>query len=181
MIRINLLPYREEQKKANIQRQVIVGVTIVALFFIVVVVFHLDIGRDVALLDAEVKSASARLNALTGVTGNLERFQRDKETLQKKIGVIQNLERDRNDSVHIMDELASRISPQTEWLMTVTKKEGTIRIQGVASNNPAIAQFMKRLEASPYIETVDLVSSRQTTVSGAKLMEFVLLCTQKRG
>jgi len=181
MIRINLLPYREQQKKAHILRQLVVGVSILALLSIILIFLHLHVRRGVSVLEADVEAAHARLNALTKVTGNLQQFQVDKEILQKKIGIIQNLERDRDYSVHVMDEFASRISPKTEWLTGITKQGGTIRIQGVAANNPAIAQFMKRLEESPYIGTVDLVSSRQTTVSGAKLMEFVLLCTEERG
>jgi len=83
--------------------------------------------------------------------------------------------------VHIMDELASRISPDSEWLTSVTEKDNSLRVKGVAVNNPAIAQFMKRLEESPYIKTVDLISSKQAVISGVKLMGFVLLCTAEKG
>lgn len=180
MIRINLLPYREQQKKAHILRQLVVGVSVVALFSIILILLYFHVLGGVTVLEADVEAAHARLNALTKVTGNLQQFQSDKEILQKKIEIIRNLERDRDYSVHIMDEFASLISPKTEWLTGITKEGGTIRVQGLAANNPAIAQFMKRLETSPYIGIVDLVSSRQTTVSGVKLMEFVLLCTEER-
>lgn len=180
MIRINLLPYREE-KKTSIQRQAVTGVLALCLFVLLLITFHLHIRQGTTALNTEVDSARARLSALTGVTGHLEQFQQNKELLQKKIGIIQNLERDRNYSVHIMDELASRISPQREWLTSITKEGDTLRIEGVAIDNPAIAHFMKRLEESPYIGTVDLVSSKQRTIAGAKLMGFVLLCTAEKG
>ncbi len=181
MIRINLLPVREEKKKASAQRQIVIGVASLGVFFLLLILLHLHMSMGVAGLEAEVESARARLNALTKVTGDLEKFKADKETLEKKIGIIKDLERDRTCSVHILDELVSRISPQSEWLTSITKKGTSLRVEGVAVNNPAIAQFMKRLEDSPYIEAVDLIASRQTTISGVKLMGFVLLCSAEKG
>ena len=181
MIKINLLPHHEEKKKASIQRQIVVGLVSLGAFCLLLVLLHIHLGMGVARLEAEVTSARARLDALTAVTGDLEKLKADKTMLEKKIGIIRDLEKDRSYSVHIMDELASRISPQSEWLTRMAKKDHDLRVEGVAVNNSAIAQFMKRLEDSPYIGTVDLVASKQTTVSGVKLMEFVLLCTTEKG
>ena len=181
MIKINLLPYHEEKKKAGTKRQLLIGLVSFGVFLLLVTFLQIYMVTSVARLETEVQSARARLDALTKVAGNLEKFKSDKEMLEKKIGIIEDLERDRSYPVHIMDELASRISPQSEWLTSVAKKDNNLRVEGVAVNNPAIAQFMKRLEDSPYIKTVDLISSKQTTVSRVKLMEFVLLCTAEKG
>ena len=180
MIKINLLPYREEKKRAGTKRQVFVGLVSFGGLLLLVVLFHVHMVMGIATLETEAHSVRARLDTLTKVAGDLEKFKSDKELLEKKIGIIKDLERDRSYPVHIMDELASSISPQHEWLTSIAKKDDNLRVEGVAVNNPAIAQFMKRLENSPYIKTVDLVSSKQTTVSQVKLMEFVLLCTAKK-
>ena len=181
MTRINLLPYREEKKKASAKRQVLIGLVSFGILFLVIVSLHVYVIMGVAKLETKVKSARIQLDALTKVTGNLEKFKADKEILEKKIGVIKDLEKNRAYPVHIMDELASRISPQSEWLTSVAKKDNNLLLEGVAVNNPAIAQFMKRLEESPYIKTVDLISSKQAVISGVKLMGFVLLCTAEKG
>ncbi|MBW2557302.1 MAG: PilN domain-containing protein [Deltaproteobacteria bacterium] len=181
MIRINLLPYREEKKKAGTQRQVIIGLVSFGIFFLLAVSLHIYMVMNIAKLETEVKSARVQLDALTKVTGDPEKFKADKEILEKKIGVIKDLEKNRAYPVHLMDELASRISPQSAWLNSVAKKDNNLLVEGVAVNNPAIAQFMKRLEGSPYIKTVDLISSKQAVISGVKLMGFVLLCTAEKG
>ena len=181
MTRINLLPYREEKKKASAKRQLLIGLVSFGTFFLVIVSLHVYVIMGVAKLETKVKSARIQLDALTKVTGNLEKFKADKKILEKKIGVIKDLEKNKAYPVHIMDELASRISPDSEWLTSVTEKDTSLRVKGVAVNNPAIAQFMKRLEESPYIKTVDLISSKQTVISGVKLMGFVLLCTAEKG
>ncbi|MCD6486535.1 MAG: PilN domain-containing protein [Syntrophobacterales bacterium] len=180
MIKINLLPYREEKKKASTKRQVFIWLISFGGLLLLVILFHVHMVMNVARLETEVQSARVKLDTLTKITGDLEKFKLDKEILEKKIGIIEALEKDRNYPVHIMDELASRISPQREWLTRVAKKDNNLRVEGVAVNNSAIAQFMKRLEGSPYIKTVDLISSKQTDVSGVKLMEFVLLCIAEK-
>jgi len=181
MIRINLLPYHEEKKRASTQRQLFIWLASLGGLLLLMALFHIHMLMSVSGLETKVNAAQVKLDALTKITGDLEKFKSDKEMLEKKIGIIENLEKDRSYPVHIMDELASRISPEREWLTTVAKKENNLRVEGVAVNNPAIAQFMKRLEESPYIKTVDLISSKQTVISGAKLMEFVLLCTAEKG
>ncbi|MBW2599327.1 MAG: PilN domain-containing protein [Deltaproteobacteria bacterium] len=181
MTRINLLPYREERKRARAKRQVLIGLVSFGIFFLLVVSLHIYVAMNIAELETEVKSAHNKLDTLTKVTGDLGKFKANQALLEKKIGIIKDLERDRSYPVHIMDELASRISPQSEWLTSVAKKDNTLRVKGVAINNPAIAQFMKRLEGSPYIKTVDLISSKQMVISGVKLMGFTLLCTAEKG
>jgi len=52
-----------------------------------------------------------------------------------------------------------------------------LQIEGMAKDNPTIALFMKKLEGSPYIRTVDLVSSKQQPIADVKLMRFKLSCT----
>jgi type IV pilus assembly protein PilN len=181
MIKINLLPYHEEKKRAGTKRQVLIGLVSFGVFFLLVIFLQICMVASVAKLETEVQSASTQLDALTKLTGNLDKFKTDKAILEKKIGVIKDLEKNRSYPVHIMDELASKISPQREWITSFAQKDNNLRVEGVAVDNPAIAQFMKRLEDSPYIKTVDLISSKQTTVSRVKLMEFVLLCTAEKG
>ncbi len=180
MIKINLLPYREEKKRAGTKRELFIWLFSFGGIILLIAVLHVYLCMGVARLETEVQSARVKLDALAKEAGNLEKFKSDKEMLEKKIGIITDLEKGRDYPVHIMDEIASRIFPQHEWLTAIAKKENNLRVEGIAVNNPAIAQFMKNLEESPYIRTVDLVSSKQTTISGAKLMEFVLLCTAEK-
>ncbi|MEA2014940.1 MAG: PilN domain-containing protein [Thermodesulfobacteriota bacterium] len=181
MIRINLLPYREKQKKASIRRLILIGMGSSGLFFLLLISLYLYTVMGIARLQTEVKSAHTQLNTLTKVTGDLKSFKANKLILEKKIGIINTLEKDRAYPAHLMDEIASRISPGSEWLTSISQRGTILNVTGVAINNPAIAQFMKVLEGSPYIRTVDLVSSSQRTVSGVKMMEFELLCMAEKG
>ena len=181
MIRINLLPYREEKRKADIKRQVVVIASVFLLFFIIVISLQLFMTLSVKRLEAEVKSGEERLAILTRITGDLDKFKKDKEILEKKIAIIENLEQGRSLPVHILDEFTERIPVGKVWLVTIRKSTDGLLVEGVAIDNPAIALFMMQLEKSSYFENVDLISSEQTSVSNVKLMTFTLSLIVEKG
>jgi hypothetical protein len=55
-----------------------------------------------------------------------------------------------------------------------------VSIEGVGRDNIAVALFMKSLELSKYIQSVDLISSKQVDMSGVKVNQFSLSCVKKR-
>lgn len=181
MIRINLLPYREERKKTELARQIIILAGIFVIFFLVVAGVHLYMTFSLRSYTHEVKAAEEKLASLGEVTVDLEKIKKDKELLEKKIAVIEDLEKGRGRPVVLMEELSATVPVGQVWLSTIEKGADTLRVEGVAIDNPAIALFMQQLEKSPIIASVDLVSSELTAISGTKLMNFKLLCSLRKG
>jgi Tfp pilus assembly protein PilN len=62
----------------------------------------------------------------------------------------------------------------------VSEQGPQVSIEGVGRDNIAVALFMKSLELSKYIQSVDLVSSKQVDMSGVKVNQFSLSCVKKR-
>ncbi|MCF8061413.1 MAG: PilN domain-containing protein, partial [Deltaproteobacteria bacterium] len=54
--------------------------------------------------------------------------------------------------------------------------EGNLTLQGSARDNETVAEFMVNLERSPIVISVDLQSSKSTTVQGVSLSDFSLKC-----
>jgi type IV pilus assembly protein PilN len=105
----------------------------------------------------------------------------DKQLLEKKIEIINNLEKNRMATVLLLNEMTLRVPPGTVWL-TGFKDAGTnLQLDGFAMDNLAVAQFMKNLEQSPYITSVDLNGSGQEIVSNTKVQKFSIRCNLKRG
>jgi len=181
MIRINLLPYREMRRKAVIRRQIIGVVSSALIFFFIIGSLQLYMSLSIRNLEKEVKVAEEKLKTLVALTGDIDKFRKDKELMEKKIAIIENLEKNRKDPIRILDELAQGLPAGQIWLVRLEKNGNTLKLEGVAISNPAIALFMKTLEESPAIESVDLVSSRQTSIADSKLMSFVLSCTLGKG
>jgi len=65
------------------------------------------------------------------------------------------------------------------WLDKLAKKEKELQLEGVVRTNMVLSQLMSNLENMSFLQTVDLVSSKQKEYSGMKLYQFVLSCKIK--
>ena len=180
MIKINLLPYKEERKREAMIRQIVTLSVSVIIFILIVGTTHFYMTTTLNQLERDVEASKKKLEELTRITGDLKKFKEDKALVEKKIAIIQSLEKGRSGPVRILDEFATRIPEGRVWLLTIEESGANLMVEGMAKDNPTIALFMKALEESPYIQSVDLVSSKQETVSEVSLMRFRLSCTKKQ-
>ncbi|MBM4315342.1 MAG: hypothetical protein FJ122_15700 [Deltaproteobacteria bacterium] len=181
MIRINLLPYREKEKKANIQSRIVflTGALVIYLLVLGGVYFYFNMG--IGELEKSIKEESAKLVALNKKVGDIEARKREKQEVEAKLGVIKSLEGNRLFPVQMLDELNLLIPAKDIWMEKINQTGNELRIEGVARNNDAVARFMKSLEAARFIQTVDLMGTKEKEVSGNKLQQFILTCITKKG
>ena len=181
MIRINLLPYREQVKKENLRREIVLYSGILIIFLLILVAVYLYVSMSVNNLENKIAAATARLAVLDKKVGDIEGFKRDKKELEQKLGVINTLEGNRIFPVRMLDELNMLVPAKEIWLEKLTETGQALRIEGMAKDNGTVALFMKNLEKASFIKTVDLVVSREKDVAGVKLQQFILTCGIKRG
>ncbi len=180
MIKINLLPYREKEKKENLARQlIIIGATFVVFLLLLVSVYFYVIS-SVKSLEADIKKSETELARLTKILGDIEVFKADKKVMEKKLAVIQNLEVNRMAPVQLFEELARLVPVRDVWLEKVVESGSSLRIEGVGRDNISVAVFMKNLETSAQIKSVDLILTKQAEIGGVKLQRFVLSCMTKK-
>ncbi|MEJ2678152.1 MAG: PilN domain-containing protein [Gemmatimonadota bacterium] len=100
-----------------------------------------------------------------------------RDTIARKLQVIQQLDQDRYIWAHVMDEV-SRALPEYTWLTAITQTQGgnapTFQIEGRTGNYYALTQFMNDLESSPFIQQVRLYTTQQEQVEGKAVNQFVL-------
>jgi type IV pilus assembly protein PilN len=181
MIKINLLPYRETEKKADIKRQIVIIAGTFVLFLTVMIALQAYLTATTIILGKKVTEGEAKLAVLQKKLGDIEVFKQDKRDVEKKLSVIKTLERNRLYPVRLLDEM-SRVVPVADvWLEKLTETGTELRIEGMARNNIAVALFMKYLEKSGLIKSVDLTSSKQAEVSSVKVQHFILLCSVDKG
>jgi len=180
MIKINLLPYKEERKREAMIRQIVTLSASVIIFILIVGTIHFYMTMTLNGLEKDVAASKKKLAELTKITGDLEKFKKDKALVEKKIAIIDSLEKGRTGPLRLLDEFATRVPEGRMWLITIEESGASLTVEGMAKDNPTIAFFMKTLEESPYIESVDLVSSKQETVSEVSLMRFRLSCKMKQ-
>jgi Tfp pilus assembly protein PilN len=113
------------------------------------------------------------------VEAKLEEQRKARESLDKKITLIENLNALRDLAPRLMDEVSRRI-PDWVWLSEVIYDIKGIQIKGRALSNNLIADYIASLEASSQFKNVNLVSSTQRTGQGDQYLEFTLLATVEK-
>lgn len=177
MIRINLLPREEREQKRSFQLPkmgaivpVLVLVGVVALFGAFSVIQTLQVGR----LKADIARAKADAEKLRPQIQTIQELTQKREELQRRLGVISTLDKNRLWRVKLVDEL-SRCVPDHLWLSNY-EEVGTdqVKIDGVTFSNLLVADFMSRLEASPLYGEVDLVVAEKGTIDQRNVVKFTV-------
>ena len=181
MIKINLLPYHDKAKKENITRQIFIIAGSFIIFILLLLYVHIQLMSTISNLASQVKEAEATLLDLNKKIGDLENFKADKKELEQKLAVIHTLEENRLAPVKIFDDLAALVPSRNIWLVKVTQKGDSFKIEGVGRDNIAVADFMKAIEKFEPIKSVDLISSKKTEISGITLQLFIFSCVMKKG
>ena len=180
MIKINLLPYREKEKKENLQHQIIILSGVLVLFLLIIISVHFYFSMSISGMETKIREADARLIVLNKKVGDIEGFKRDKKELEQKLGVINSLETNRLFPVRMLDELNLLVPAKEAWLEKITQKGQELRIEGMARDNGTVARFMKRMEKAGFVQSVELVVSREKELVGVKLQQFILTCVMKK-
>ena len=181
MIKINLLPYREKEKKENLTRQL----TIIAGLFIILLLClawgYLYMSFQVKDLEAKLADSQKTLKVLEAKVGDLEKFKNKKAELELKLGVIGTLEENRLLPVKTLDDLSMLVPQQNIWLTKITQQNDSLKIEGVGRDNIVAADFMKTIEKFDPIQSVDLVSSKKLVIADMTLQQFIFSCKMKKG
>ncbi len=181
MIKINLLPYREKEKKENLSRQISLIVGSVVVFILLLVLVHVNMNAAISALETKNKEAESSLAILNKKIGDIEKYKRDKEELEQKLDVIVTLEENRLAPVKILDDLAMLVPAKSIWLTKITQKDNRLTIEGNGRDNIAVANFMKTIENFEPIKTVDLISAKRVEIAGITFQNFNFSCVMKRG
>ena len=178
MIRINLLPIGRRPVEEKIRKEITVFFLLIFFSVSVMVYFHIDHTRTIKQVTAEKKTLDSEIRRYQDRQRQLQELQEKHKMLEQKLGVIEQLRRNRDLQVRVLDQLAIIVPTDQLWIKTLTQKGNTLTITGVARGNEVIAQFMEALEKSPYIDAngVVLKQTRQVKIQGYKLKNFNLNC-----
>jgi type IV pilus assembly protein PilN len=181
MIKINLLPYREKEKKENLARQISIVAGSFIIFILLLVFVQFNFSSSIGKLENQVKESEAKLVDLNKKIGDLENFKKDKKDLEQKLGVIKTLEENRLYPVMTLDDLSMLVPSKNIWLTKIVQKNDKLTIEGVGRDNIVVADFMKTIEKFEPIKSVDLISSKKTEIGGIPLQQFNFSCVLKKG
>lgn len=178
MIQINLLPVRTKKKSRDASRHFIpIYLTGVVLLIVVVCYFWVTRNNEISALNEKSQKLDKEIAAFAKYETILQSLTQRKEVLEKKSKIIGDLQKDRDSVVRILAMLSINVPPEKLWLDKMNQTGNVMTLHGMALSNEAVAEFLKNLELSPYVEkgSVNLAHSRQTVLKNMKLREFQVM------
>ncbi|GAB3545893.1 PilN domain-containing protein [Noviherbaspirillum agri] len=184
MIRINLLPHREEKRK---QRK--------AAFVRLLVLCALAGGAVVlagsGFLAAQIANQTQRNEFIKAENAKLDAQIKEIATLKQEIEAlkarqqaVEDLQSDRNQPVYLMDELVKQV-PEGVYLRSFKQDGQRVALNGYAQSNERVSELLRNFgNNSPWLERPDLVEIRSSTAGqgkdAKKVFEFTVNVGIKR-
>ncbi|MBW7901159.1 MAG: PilN domain-containing protein [Rhodocyclaceae bacterium] len=179
MMRINLLPHREEKRKAKRQRFYVLSGLIVVLAGLIVFLGYSVIGGYISNQEARNAFLKAEIAVLDKQIAEIKRLREQTEALLSRKQIIESLQGDRAEAVHLLNEMAKQV-PEGIYLKSLKQSGRGIQMVGYAQSNARVSTLMRNLEASPWIERPQLVEIKAVTVGRRRISEFSLNATMTR-
>lgn len=173
MIRINLLPHREEKRKARRQQFVLLAALTALAGLVVWFVGHTIITGYVEGQEAKNAFLKREIAALDTEISEIKGLREQAEALLSRKQVIESLQTNRTETVQIFNELAQQM-PEGVYLKSLKQTGSKINLIGYAQSNARVSNLMRNLEASPHLERADLVEVKAAVLNTRRVSEFSL-------
>jgi len=165
MIEVNLLPVREARRAADLRQQLMQLLLVMLVVLGGIGFVHSEMNERISLSKSRVAQMQRDIDQFKPQLEQVAAFRNKKAELEKKIGVIDELDRARSGPVRVMSELAAQ-TPKRLWLVSVTTKGGRIKLKGESMDNELVAVFLRGLGDSKYFTNVDLDGTKLEGGSG---------------
>src|SRR5437868_563470 len=182
MIRVNLLPHREEKRRRR-QQQFAVLAGIVAVIGLLAagavwVFFDQQVDqqqRNVAYMKSEIDKLDKQIE-------EIRKIREETASLLAKKQVVEGLQSNRSEPVQLLDQLLRQL-PEGVYLKGIKQTGPKVNIMGYAQSNARVSTLMRNLGASPYLENPELIEIRASVApdkSGSRVNEFTMNISIKR-
>lgn len=155
MPRINLLPWREQERKERKLRFFIAlaaaaGAAVLATFG-----GYLLFGSMIDAQEARNDRLRSQIKVLDRQIEQINDLEQQKQKFISRMQIIDKLQRSRPEVVHVFDQLVKTL-PDGVYLTAVTQTDQRLKIQGVAQSSTRVSTFMRNIAASQWLTDPEL-------------------------
>ncbi|WP_298135889.1 PilN domain-containing protein [Acidiferrobacter sp.] len=179
MIRLNLLPWREQRRKEQDKRLIRDAAMAWAVVLLVLFYAYMQLDAIVAHQRARNSYLQQQIALMATKIHKIALIKKKRAALLARMNVIQQLQTDRMMIVHSFNSLARDVPPGV-YLVSLGQKGEAFTISGVAQSNERVSQFMRNLAASPWFTNpvLDVITVKK---SGAGHLSYFTLTAQGKG
>ena len=174
MVKINLLPWREERKQLQVRRfYAQLGLAALA-GVILVMLWSTLVGLQQQHQESRNAYLQAQLTVVDHRIAEIHDLQKVRSQLLDRKQIIEQLQLNRSQMVHLFDALVRTI-PDSVRLTSLKQTGDTMLLDGMAQSNASVAGYMRAIEASPWMGQATLMRTENRHENAQMPYQFSLV------
>jgi type IV pilus assembly protein PilN len=173
MPRINLLPWREEQRKERklafmVALGAATGAAAIAAFG-----GYLLFGSMISGQETRNETLRTEIKELDKQIEEINNLESAKQKFIARMEIIEKLQRSRPEIVHLFDEVVKTV-PEGVYLTGVKQTDKHLKFEGVAQSSTRVSAFMRNIDGSEWLKNPDLerIETKTGQIGGASFTVY---------
>ena len=188
MIRINLLPVKQDRRREAGRNQILIGLLAIVIEIVAATLLYLGASSSLTEQKNANASVQSQVDRIESQVKDHKKILADINEYEKRQAAIENLEAARTGPSFLMIEMSNILSkngrPNVDhvkyqqmiqmnptlafdeswdyrrlWIDTFAEKDKSVRITGQGLTHEDVAEFLRRLQLSSFFESNELVST----------------------
>jgi type IV pilus assembly protein PilN len=165
MPRINLLPWREGQRKERkLAFLVALGVAALAAG-VASFAAYLLYGSMIEQQQHRNDMLRAEIKTLDKQNEEINDLENRKQKFIARMEIIEKLQRSRPEIVHVFDEIV-RTLPEGVYLTAIKQNDKKLKFEGIAQSSTRVSSFMRNIDGSQWLRNPELEVVQSSKGSG---------------
>jgi type IV pilus assembly protein PilN len=165
MPRINLLPWREAQRKER-KLAFLVSLGVAALAAgVTAFAAYLLYGSMIEAQQKRNNDLRAAIRTLDKEIEEINSLESAKQKFIARMEIIEKLQRSRPEIVHVFEEIV-RTLPEGVYLTSVKQNGMRLKFEGIAQSSTRVSSFMRNIDGSEWLRNPELQVVQTTKGSG---------------
>jgi type IV pilus assembly protein PilN len=155
MPRINLLPWRDEQRR---ERQVQFLIALGASALMACLLAFLGYLMFSSMIDGQQRRNDrlrAEIKNLDKQIEEINSLETSKQNFIARMQIIEKLQQSRPEIVHIFDEIVKTL-PDGAYLTSIKQTDQRFKFDGVAQSSTRVSAFMRNIDSSEWLKNPEL-------------------------
>lgn len=177
MPRINLIPWREAERKQRRQEFIVGAVVALVGAGVIALLVNWQMQAAIDYQNERNQYLNDEIGKLDKQIAEILELDQRKQRLLARMQVIEQLERSRAEVVHLFDQLV-RTLPDGVYLTSVKQTNRTIQLKGMAQSSTRVSNYMRNIDGSEWLADPAL-GILETKGSGDAGSDFTLNAAQE--
>jgi type IV pilus assembly protein PilN len=156
MIRINLLPHREQKRQARQRQFVSLSIGLAILGLAVVLLGHVIFAAQIENQQSRNQLLKTEVGKLDEQIKEIDKLREQTQALLARKQVVETLQSNRTDAVHLLDQMVRQL-PDGIYLKSLRQVGSKVTLVGYAQSNARVSTLMRNIDSSPWLQQPELV------------------------